>query len=106
MSDTDTESDPVPDPSTDDAATDADATTDADEDEQTGSRARRYANYVVLGVLGILAFVAVVQLYLSVSRVITTWITSEYRSLFQAAFNLVVLLLAGLGISYQLRRMY
>jgi uncharacterized membrane protein YcjF (UPF0283 family) len=78
----------------------------ADRTNDDGSRARRYANYAVLLVLGLLAFVAVVRLYLSVSNVITTWITDEYRSLFQAAFNLVVLLAAGVGISYQLRRLY
>jgi len=77
-----------------------------DDDENDGSRVRRYANYAVLLVLGLLAFVAVIQLYLSVSNVIRTWIEPEYRSLFQAAFNLVVLLAAGLGISYQLRRLY
>ena len=80
--------------------------TDADEDEGRGERVRRYANYAVLLVLGILAFVAVIQLYLSVSNAIRTWIEPEYRSLFQAAFNLVVLFAAGLGISYQLRRLY
>jgi uncharacterized membrane protein len=80
--------------------------TDADESEGRGERARRYANYAVLLVLGVLAFVAVIQLYLSVSNAIRTWIEPEYRSLFQAAFNLVVLLAAGLGISYQLRRLY
>ena len=71
-----------------------------------GGRVRRYANYAVLLVLGVLAFVAVVQLYLSVSSAIRTWIEPEYRSLFQAAFNLVVPFAAGLGISYQLRRLY
>ncbi|MFB6108450.1 MAG: hypothetical protein ABEJ82_06385 [Haloplanus sp.] len=85
--------------------TEPDRSTDADSDDSTRTRVRRYANYAVLAVLGLLAFVAVVQLYLSTSRVITTWITSEYRSLFQAAFNLLVLLLAGVGISYQLKRM-
>jgi uncharacterized membrane protein len=81
--------------------------TESDEaNADDGSRVRRYANYAVLLVLGLLAFVAVIQLYLSVSNVIRTWIEPEYRSLFQAAFNLVVLLATGLGISYQLRRLY
>jgi uncharacterized membrane protein len=92
--------------------TDTDPSTDAAEasengsDEGAGNRVRRYANYAILAVLGLLAFVAVVRLYLSVSNVIATWITDEYRSLFQAAFNLLVLLAAGVGISYQLRRLY
>lgn len=88
-------------------------TTPADESESTdtdenadGRNVRRYANYAVLLVLGLLALVAVIRLYFSVSNAITTWITAEYRSLFQAAFNLVVLLAAGVGISYQLRRLY
>jgi len=72
----------------------------------TGNDVRRYANYAILLVLGLLAFVAVIRLYFSVSNVITTWITNEYRSLFQAAFNLIVVLAAGVGISYQLRRLY
>jgi hypothetical protein len=82
--------------------------TDGGDDAETddGPRVRRYANYAVLLVLGLLAFVALIRLYFSVSNAITTWITSEYRSLFQAAFNLVVLLAAGVGISYQLRRLY
>ncbi|MFB6194603.1 MAG: hypothetical protein ABEI80_00390 [Haloplanus sp.] len=90
MSDTDID--------TDDSSTDA--------DDRDYSRARRYANYAILLVLGLLAFIAVIRLYLSISSAITTWITDEYRSLFQAAFNLVVLLVTGIGISYQLRRLY
>jgi len=100
MSDTDitpNESESAPE-NTDDA--------EMDTDTEDGSRVRRYANYAILLVLGLLAFVAVIQLYLSVSNVIRTWINPEYRSLFQAAFNLVVLLAAGVGISYQLRRLY
>jgi hypothetical protein len=88
---------------TDDGSEAGSETSSADD---TGPRVRRYANYAILFVLGALAFVAVIQLYLSVSNVIRTWITTEYRSLFQAAFNLVVLLAAGVGISYQLRRLY
>jgi uncharacterized membrane protein len=95
MSDTDTTPD----------GNDASETTDEATTDGRG-RARQYANYAVLLILGVLAFVAVIQLYLSASNVIRTWIEPEYRSLFQAAFNLVVLLVAGLGISYQLRRLY
>jgi uncharacterized membrane protein len=101
----DTDPDPDRDPSID-AATAADEPEAEDRDDDGGFRARRYANYAVLLVLGLLAFVAVIRLYLSVSDAIATWINPEYRSLFQAAFNLVVLLAAGVGISYQLRRLY
>jgi len=98
MSETHTDTDPSTDT--------VDGASERDTDEETGGRVRRYANYAILLVLGLLAFVAVIQLYLSVSNAIGTWITNEYRSLFQAAFNLVVLLAAGIGISYQLRRLY
>jgi uncharacterized membrane protein len=100
MSETDTDIDA----NTEDEASDGSTATAAERESE--GRARRYANYAVLLVLGLLAFVAVVRLYLSVSDVIATWITAEYRSLFQAAFNLVVLLAAGIGIAYQLRRLY
>jgi uncharacterized membrane protein len=79
---------------------------EAGDEDDGGRNVRRYANYAILLVLGLLAFVAVVRLYLTVSDVIATWVTDEYRSLFQAAFNLVVLLLTGVGISIQLRRLY
>ncbi|WP_299334890.1 hypothetical protein [Haloplanus sp.] len=92
--------------STDTPSTDAGDTVETSDDSDGGFRVRRYANYAVLLVLGVLALVAVIRLYFSVSNVITTWVASEYRSLFQAAFNLVVLLATGLGISYQLRRLY
>ncbi|MFB6124216.1 MAG: hypothetical protein ABEJ78_12260 [Haloferacaceae archaeon] len=77
-----------------------------DDAAESGPRVRTYANYALLAMLGLLAFVALIQFYLSTSRVIGTWVTPEYRPLFQALFNLVVLLFAGLGISYQLRRIY
>jgi uncharacterized membrane protein len=97
---------PTDTPSTD-AGDESDAGDAADAaDTADGPRVRRYANYAVLLLLGMLALVAVIRLYFSVSNAITTWVASEYRSLFQAAFNLVVLLVAGLGVSYQLRRLY
>ncbi|WP_248896198.1 hypothetical protein [Haloplanus halobius] len=88
---------------TPDSSTETEEPTDESTDH---SRVRRYANYAALLLLGLLAFIAVIRLYLSISNAITTWITHEYRSLFQAAFNLIVLLLAGVGITYQLRRLY
>lgn len=66
----------------------------------------RYVNYAVLGGLCLLAFIAALQFYFSTSQAINTWVTREYRSLFQAAFNLVIVFLAGTGIAFQLRRLY
>ena len=79
---------------------------DADESSDLVSdRARRYFDYAVLVALGVLGFVALVQFYLSASNAINRWISPAYRSLFQAAFNLAVLLITGAAISLQFRRM-
>lgn len=66
---------------------------------------RRKLNYALLLGLGFLALIAVIQLYLNVSSVINQWVTREYRSLFQAVFNLVVLLVVGAAISFQVKRL-
>jgi hypothetical protein len=60
---------------------------------------------VALALLVVLAVVATIRLYLSVSSAIGTWVTHEYRSIAQAAFNLVVLLVTGVGISLVLRKL-
>ncbi|WP_435063201.1 hypothetical protein [Halobaculum sp. EA56] len=65
----------------------------------------RYVNYVALAALVALALVAGIQFYGAVSRTINQWIVREYRSLFHAAFNLAVLLVAAAGISWQVRRL-
>ncbi|MFW5934512.1 MAG: hypothetical protein ACOCQL_01530 [Halolamina sp.] len=75
----------------------------ADGDE--GRDLRRTLNYVLLAGLSLLALIATLQLYLNVSSAINQWISHEYRSLFQAAFNLVVLLLVGTGMVWQVRRL-
>ncbi len=58
-----------------------------------------------LGLFVLLAVVAVVQLYASVNATINTFVTDEYRPLFRAAFNLVVLLVSGIGISLTVREL-
>ncbi|WP_049980760.1 hypothetical protein [Halolamina rubra] len=70
-----------------------------------GRDLRRTLNYVLLAGLSLLALIATLQLYLNVSSAINQWISHEYRSLFQAAFNLVVLLLVGTGMVWQVRRL-
>lgn len=91
----------------------ADETTETDEagtDERTqrddtGRDLRRTLNYVLLAGLSLVALIATLQLYFNVSSAINQWISHEYRSLFQAAFNLVVLLLVGSGMVWQVRRL-
>ncbi|MBP1987519.1 hypothetical protein [Halolamina salifodinae] len=76
-----------------------------DEGSDDRSDLRRTLNYALLGGLSLLALIATIQLYLNVSSAINQWVTYEYRSLFQAAFNLTVLLLVSTGMVWQVRRL-
>jgi hypothetical protein len=64
----------------------------------------RYARYALLGGLTLLALVATLRFYFAASNAIDIWVARQYRPLFQAAFNLVVLLVAAVGISWELRQ--
>jgi hypothetical protein len=77
----------------------------ASDGSETVDRLRTVLNYAVLAGLLLLAVLSAVQLYWAISRTISTFVVSEYRAPVQAAFNLVVLLVAALGISVQLRRL-
>lgn len=68
-------------------------------------RVGRYLNYLLIGGLTLFAVVAAVQFYLNASAAIGRWVAPAYRSLFQAVFNLAVLLVAVAGISRQLARL-
>ncbi|CQR53444.1 hypothetical protein [Haloferax massiliensis] len=100
-------------PTADDDATGVDRLrepTDPADDEESenrefAERMRRYLDYAVLAGLLLLALIAALQFYLNASQTITTWVNPEYRAPFQAAFNLVLLLGAALGVSVQLRRL-
>lgn len=52
-----------------------------------------------VGLLALLAIVATIRLYTNTSAAIAQWISPDYASAFQAAFNLVVLLLALAGLA-------
>lgn len=65
----------------------------------------RFLYWATLAALALLAVVALLQFYLSASRAISIWVTREYRPLFQAAFNLAVLLVTGVGISLVVRQL-
>ncbi|WP_435155269.1 DUF7490 domain-containing protein [Haladaptatus sp. DFWS20] len=63
--------------------------------------------YLYRGALVLLVFLAIIalfQFYMSVLAVIRTFVADQYRPLFNAAFNLAVLLATGIGISYVVRK--
>jgi len=79
--------------------------TDTDTDRLANRDAVTYLYWAALAMLGLLAAIALVQFYLSASRAVSVWVNREYRPVFQAMFNLVVLLGAGVGVSLVLRRL-
>ena len=81
---------------------------DASRDSSIIDRSVPITTYVQWGALVgllVLAMIAAIQFYTSASRAISLWITSEYVPIFQAGFNLVLLLLAAIGISLLTRRL-
>lgn len=73
--------------------------------QESGSDARTYLFRGALAVLGLVAVVALFGFYQSVNDVIDVFIDGRYRPVFRAAFNLVVLLAAGIGISWTVREL-
>ncbi|MCF2164869.1 MULTISPECIES: hypothetical protein [Halobacterium] len=69
------------------------------------SDVRRLILRGALAVLGFVAIVALFQFYTSTTAVINEWVGREYRALFRAAFNLVILLATGIGISLVVRKL-
>lgn len=82
------------------------ANTDTDvAEESTDFEVRTTLYRAALALFTLLAVVAVVRLYGSVNATIDAFVTREYRPLFRTAFNLVVLLVAGIGISWTVREL-
>ncbi|MDZ7700988.1 MAG: hypothetical protein U5J98_02355 [Halobacteriales archaeon] len=69
------------------------------------AEAKRYLLWAAVALLALLAVVATFRVYTSTSQAIGRFVAYEYRALFQAAFNLAVLLLAVAGITSLLRRL-
>jgi len=66
----------------------------------------RYLRLGAIGLLSLLALVATLQLYWNASAAIGEWVAPAYVPVFQAAFNLVVLLLALAGLAVLARRRF
>ncbi|MFB6354374.1 MAG: hypothetical protein ABEJ92_09850 [Halobacteriales archaeon] len=67
--------------------------------------ARRYLMWTAVALLALLAVVAMFRVYTGASAAIARFVAPDFRPLFQAAFNLVVLLLAVAGIVGLLREL-
>jgi len=99
-----------------DAATDPDAgqrgpdegdtgASPADRERTGGRDVVPYLEWGGLAGLGLVALVAVFRFYFAASRAIGIWISPDFEPLFQAAFNIVVLLFAAAGIAVFARRL-
>lgn len=55
-------------------------------------------------VLSILGLFALIQVYINLSSTITTWISQEYLGIFQAGFNLIILLLVAIAITRLIKK--
>ena len=93
--------------------TESESTTTTDADASTADRNRtrsgrdvvEYVQWGTLVVLVGLSVVALLQFYSSASAAIATWVAPAYEPAFQAAFNLVVLLVCAAGISVLAREL-
>ena len=72
---------------------------DEDELSRDSRNLRRYTQLVAFGGLSLLALIAVIRLYMASARAISIWISPDFEPLFQAGFNLVILIFAVAGIS-------
>jgi hypothetical protein len=77
-------------------------TADTDQSADNDIISERMRQYLYRGAfvaLALFGLFAAVQFYANVSRTISLWVTPDYKPLFQAAFNLVVVLACGLGLT-------
>lgn len=78
---------------------------DTDEESLLTGDIERTLRYAVVAGLALLALIATLRFYFAASATIDTWVAREYRSLFQALFNLTLLLLSGAGVLWQVQKL-
>ncbi|WP_136716041.1 hypothetical protein [Halorientalis salina] len=101
---TDTESESTID--TDRASTDDQRTASSTgEDGLIGEDATYYLYWGAFTTLLLLALLSTVRFYLSASNAIGIWVAPDFVPVFQAVFNLAVVLGCGVGLSLLVRRM-
>lgn len=70
----------------------------------SGSKLVAFAEYAAFGILCLLALVATFRFYFAAAEAIRLWFSPDFVPVFQAAFNLVVLIAAAVGVSVLVRR--
>lgn len=99
------------DPTTTDEQASTDPGSPPSVDEYTGKSRllsgdiERTLRYAVVAGLALLALIATLRFYFAAGATIDTWVAREYRSLFQALFNLTILLVSGAGILWQVQKL-
>ncbi|WP_018258648.1 hypothetical protein [Halomicrobium katesii] len=83
--------------------------TEAQHDDETaasntGQRVIDALQWAAFAMLILVALIATLQFYFAASNAIRNFVTPDYRPLFQAIFNLVILLASALGLSVLVRR--
>lgn len=73
--------------------------------EQSGRDLVTYVEYAAFAILCLLALVATFRFYFAASTVIDVWFSSDFVPVFQAVFNLVILVASAIGISLLVRRL-
>jgi hypothetical protein len=77
---------------------------EADDADIISATMQRYLYRGAFVALALFGLFAATQFYLNASRTITVWVADDYRPLFQAAFNLVVVIACGLGLTVLVER--
>jgi|AntDeeMinimDraft_4_1070355.scaffolds.fasta_scaffold00035_80 hypothetical protein len=64
-----------------------------------------HLQWALFVILLLVVLVATFRFYFATSSAIDQFVTGRYRSIFQAGFNLAILLVSGLGLSLLVRNM-
>ncbi|AGB30655.1 hypothetical protein C488_10468 [Natrinema pellirubrum DSM 15624] len=89
-----------------DETDDAPPTADSDDGlDPRSATIRRYLVWGGLAVCSVVAVVALVRFYGSVTDAIDLWVDPKYRPLVHAAFNLTLLLTSLIGVSVLVREL-
>lgn len=89
----------------DDSAAGTDETTAESRDtDENGRTLVDYVEWAAFAILCLLALVATFRFYFAASEAIRVWFSADFVPVFQALFNLVILVAAALGISILVRR--